>query len=820
MNKTRRLIALLCSIMLLGIPAAFAEQGSDGFDTMAENSFLRLSMNKDTMQARVTVLSSGKEYTTMLFDDASGSPATQNIQKSALNVQFIQNMRRGTTGAMDSYSLSVAQKTAAVEPIPGGFSVRYQIGNSELNIEDLPKAVPVSKYNEKLLPFWTEKDIKVFRSNYRVVPRDDGSETWVRMNDDGLGKLVIKQIYGLLYEKGQYTKDDYTEDNAAWGYISTNENLKISITAQFIIDGDALIVSVPCDQIESAIQNPVTSFDLLPYFLRADDKTEGYFFIPDGSGALMRFNNQKLGIAAYQGKIYGDDVLIDPFRYRPEQSPIALPVYGMCTDDGGVLAVIEEGAALATLFADISGHNDRYNRIFSTFVLREVERVSMGDNKTITTPRFSQDVYHGKVSIRYRFLDAEKANYSSMALMYRQMLIERGMLSESAQPKDAPLFLEILGAVRKQKFIFGIPYESTVEATTLSQADIICKALMDEGVDALYVLFDGAFKDGIKHSSLEGFPLSLGIGSKNDLTKLRSTLNGMGGKLYLSANLGKVYNQKGMFIFSNAARRHDGEPADVYSAHEPTLYTVKEKSSAYISPEKLTPYVKRIADSMEGFDVDGINVKDLGHTLIGDYKRKGNLSPISAIPMFESALSALKQKPTAAYPNLYALPHISAITRLPEEHGGYKLLDESVPFLQLVYQGCLPFSGIPFNEMLYKDPQQLLLSAMETRTLPSFTLSYQSPTLFHNTNDLDFLSCFASEYSANIPFIKDIYERYGAFYHEVYGLKIIKHEIISDTLHKAYYENGLSVLFNYAQTAVNTDGITVPSMGYALKRGE
>lgn len=812
-------ISLLLALLLILMPSCvMAGQVEESLLTYESDGAV-LTIDPATMAVSFTPAGSEVTYTTAVLQSTSGSRAMKNLQKSALSVQYIANALAGTISAMDSFSMSVDLGEATVERLPEGFRVSYGIGSNELVVDDLPKMIPVEIYHERLKPAWTEKNDKLFNSNYRVVPRGDGSSVFVRAKDD-LGKLVISQLYELIFTQGGYTLEERDAHNAEYGHeVKTNPHL--DVVMDFLVDGGDLVVSLPMNEVKTTIDNDLIAIDVLPYFLSADRAQKGYLFVPDGSGAIMNFSNDRLGIAAYSTTVYGRDPLIRADEYRPAAYPTNLPVYGIKDETGAVLCIIEEGAELATITADIAGHSDDYNRVFSSFTLRNIERVAMGGNKTVTTPRYAEDTYTGNIRLRYRFLPGADQTYVEMADAYRTYLLEGGVLKETEPAGHAPLFIEMIGAVRKQKFLLGIPYNSTVQATTIAQAGQIYDALKAAGMGNIQLLYSGLFRQGVKHGPLDKGALDGGLGGAQALKDLAKRLERNGDTLYPSIFLGRVYNTRGFSAVRNAARTHDGDTAVVYEASEPQLRGVPYFGSAYLSPLYLKDYTASVRSQLEKLGVTGVNVQDLGNTLVGTYKRREHVSPIHAVPYVESALELLNdQKLMLDCPNLYALPYADVLTNVPEQGNGYKLLDADIPFLQMVYDGCLTYSGVSWNLEPQIPLERQLLHAMEGKTAPRFTLTWEKPTIFHDTIDMTFLGYFSTWHEESLPVIQRAYEAYDAYYQQVADARIVRHDILSPTLRAVHFDNGVQLLLNYSDQEATADGITIPANGYILSGGE
>ena len=98
----------------------------------------------------------------------------------------------------------------------------------------------------------------------------------------------------------------------------------------------------------------------------------GHIFVPDGSGALINLNNGRVSDNGYAARVYGKDYGVSLQKESTNESAsIRMPVYGLKDGDKAFLTVIEDGAALATVYADIAGRVSSYNTVGPAFHVME-----------------------------------------------------------------------------------------------------------------------------------------------------------------------------------------------------------------------------------------------------------------------------------------------------------------------------------------------------------------------------------------------------------------------------------------------------------------
>src|SRR5699024_441720 len=121
-------------------------------------------------------------------------------------------------------------------------------------------------------------------------------------------KIALEKTLTLFEEIG-YTEEELAIDNAeAEG--AEDEGVgkpRFVIPVQYTLDGENLVVKVVGEEVEENEYFPIKELKVLEFFGAANEFREGYSFVPDGSGALIRLNNEKVNYQPYIQRVYGKD---------------------------------------------------------------------------------------------------------------------------------------------------------------------------------------------------------------------------------------------------------------------------------------------------------------------------------------------------------------------------------------------------------------------------------------------------------------------------------------------------------------------------------
>ena len=126
----------------------------------------------------------------------------------------------------------------------------------------------------------------------------------------------------------------------------------------------------------------------------------------------------------------------------------------------------------------------------------------------------------GKISIRFYPLTGEDANYTGMADVYRDYLINECGMEESNN--DKAMSVNLIGGTEITKSFLGVPYNTLYATTTVEQADKIISEL-SSSVNDLAVKFKGFGANGVDLGGIgNGYVLGGNIGSDSQFEKLIS----------------------------------------------------------------------------------------------------------------------------------------------------------------------------------------------------------------------------------------------------------------------------------------------------------
>jgi hypothetical protein len=107
---------------------------------------------------------------------------------------------------------------------------------------------------------------------------------------------------------------------------------QLGFTIQYELTPKGLKVRIPTEGIKEDGEYAIFTVDLLPYFGAATSEEDGYIFVPDGPGGLIRFDTERAGVSrGYIHQVYGMELTNSGnwSRSGERRENIAYPVFGM-----------------------------------------------------------------------------------------------------------------------------------------------------------------------------------------------------------------------------------------------------------------------------------------------------------------------------------------------------------------------------------------------------------------------------------------------------------------------------------------------------------
>ncbi len=564
---------------------------------------------------------------------------------------------------------------------------------------------------------------------------------------------------------------------------------QVGITAEFRLEGSGLAVRVPYEDIREDGGFSMVSVDILPFLFSATDKADGFFFYPDGCGAVMEFKDnahykESTRLYSVYGNYQKQPALLDMFEQEAPQ--VMMPVFGMNRGGSGMLAVIENGAETSRISLNCSNNIIGINYLFANFQYRRAF-----DDKRVTDRSikvYDKDDIKTDYQLRILFMEEENPDYSDMACLWRDYLLEKGIV---ARTERAPrVAVDLFMSAPEEGLLFDTP--RTV--TTLSQAEKILADLDEAGVKNIRASVKGWTAGGYGKTP-DHFPISGAVGSGNDLKRLLDTAHGIGAFVSLTVNFLEARSDQGGYSHRNDV---------VYTGNHSILTNLDETVfmlSADVSKAKFDQFLKTAST----YSLDGIRFERMGQFVGYNYNARRYTTAAETLNVYRAMLEEAKAVAGSAETeggNACLLGAADFFTDVPYEDFGYQATTAHVPFYQIALHGLVDYAARPGN--LSSDLEKEVLRWVEMGFTPFFELTYENTEELMYTN---YQSLFSAEYTAWL----DRVVRAAKQFTEgplagLCGQFITDHERLSETLTKVTYENGTAVYVNYASEPAMADG--------------
>ena len=618
-----------------------------------------------------------------------------------------------------------------------------------------------------------------------------------------------------------YSYEELDKDHLECQYEGTDVAPPLfKLALEYTIDDWGLIVTLPASGLrfnESLYQ--VNKIDVLPYMGAGTNPNSGYNFFPDGSGALFNYEklntNQRVTIS---GKVYGQD-----FAYHTitgtHQEIVRYPVFGLVEDynygevvaeDGttskkvvssGLLAIIEEGDALATLTTYHGGSTSPYNTVMMSFEPRPKDTYSLSGSLNVGANDgwevVSKRKYVGNYTVRYIMMtdqniakekglkDTYEPTWVGMAKAYSDYLESKNVLKRLTAEdvgEDMPLFIETFGTFETLEKILSVPVYVMTPLTSFEDIKTMYNELSEEGVSNVNFKLTGYANGGIYSSIPSKLKWEKTVGGNKGFEDLVSYSEEKGFGIFPDFDFAFVYNSENSLFDALNLKKHAVKTIDNrYTTKREYSATYQSYISYYelaISPAYYMYFYNKLNENYSKYTTAGISVGSVGQYLISDfdedepYNREDNKE--YTVRLLDN-ISKDYNKVMTDCGNAYSWSYVDYILNVPISSSRYIKSSNAVPFMGVVLHGFVQFAGTPTN--MEGNISYAFLKAIESGSSLYFKLVYQNAEKLKEDAELQ------ANYSVRYDIWKDdlviMYKQLNGLMKDVQLSTIVEHKFLT-----------------------------------------
>jgi len=531
----------------------------------------------------------------------------------------------------------------------------------------------------------------------------------------------------------------------------------------------------------------------------------GYIFVPDGSGALMRFISNTVSLSEYRGTVFGNNPAEAMFFYDFEVATVdrphpLMPVFGVTHghQQQSFVAWADRGAEHMEIIMMPEYNTTHYNFVYPRFVMNtQIHQVynRSGDG---FFRLLSEDMRRFDISMQYRFLYGEDASYVGMARLYREHLIQEGVLTPaSSQGEYMPVRLDfIMSDVRRS--ILG---RTNVVTTTIGQVEDIVTDLTESGVSSINGGLMGFQRGGITTGRPWAVNFDRNIGSRRDFRNFFQAMDEIGADIslmqdYLHINSFQMNLSRNQAFHAN---RWGLIAVDSFEAFLPVEFI------SFARPARSAEWFERQTNTAVNLGARSATATGITNNMISHWGRRDATDTLESIAIFQEAFANSPVPVNMQTPNQYLWQYTHRFLQSPVFNTQFMITSDTVPFLQLVLHNTMevyaPWANFSFHT------QQDILRMIDYNVFPSFVLTYSPAHYLANTNSLNF---FSTEFSIYRDSIIAMYSQMSPILSQVRNLEWTNREVLENGVILNTYSGGVEVLINYTSAPFIHRGVTVP----------
>ena len=563
---------------------------------------------------------------------------------------------------------------------------------------------------------------------------------------------------------------------------------QIELTYEVTLTERGFDVSLRQDSIKENSNALLSNVSIYPFFGAAKKELiPGYIMVPDGVGALFRFDQFEDFTSPYQKPFYGRDFAISTFvdetSITGDDLNLTANTYGAIhgINQQGYLNILKEGQAYATLTVYPADVITDFFFAYTTFTYRSSYRQPLNQSQTNSVLRVQEETNPFDIHMDYQLLSNEQANYVGMAQTYQDHLIQRENLELNLDAHQ-PIHLDILMQDNERAFIGRNTFLMTTAKDILNMIESF-----DD--DMLYLTLRGTSNHGYSGASLDIFPLSSDLGSKEDWESIFTKQNVF---IYIYLEPLKLYTNSRFHSQLEVARgRHllSYRFSDDYGTYD------------YVNPYNYETYLESKIEAITAFGFDGVAFENLGNTIYGSF---GD-TPFTRGEMLDLTKTLVSHQ--TVYQGYDFAFGSDALFQMPLTHSQHAKMTDTVPFITYALAGYQDVFG-PYHNY-FGNTSNMLLKMIDFHVSPSFQITQESPYRLLNSPNQTWFSTRFSIWESEIHRQKNVI--YDVL-RDVQGETIINRLIPELGISIVTYSSGNKIIINYTNEDYTYEDVTVEKM--------
>ncbi len=827
------------------------------------NDQFTLYVNSMTGEVAIKNKVTGQYLFSNPYDLASnaGSSATKQNLLSQIIVQFDDN---GSTKTFYSFVEAALRNQITVKNIKNGIRVEYSIGREEgralvprmisaerfeaifLNpFTELKKAREEAFDNDKeqyendsiwfdcdrFLNFFVKKDkddpslskraVKEMIAKYPIVNKMAIYATSEDIQDK---ELTMLEGYIRKYAPA-YSYEDLDTDHAITNYVGMDKAPALfRMALEYTLDESGVTVRLPAKGLRyDATNYTLKSISVLPYMGAGNYENEGYTFLPDGSGALFRFEDFAGQSVKITSKMYGQD-----YGYytigEQHREIMRLPVFGVAetvdkdyeveispevtnekgtvieeavyetrnfSENRGFFAIIEAGDAIAELTTEHGGGLHNYCTAYTSFNPRPSDSYDIGDivsNAASAEWNVTSDrKYVGDIKIKYLMLtgkeDTAKANlyentYVGMANAYSDYLVKNEFLTpitEEEAGENIPIYIETFGTLETTERFLSVPVTVKKALTTFDNIKTMYDELSEAGVNNINFKLTGFANGGMYANGPTQVKWESAAGGASGFKDLTEYAAEKGFGVYPEFNFSDVLSTKN-FSKDYLAKTINGR-YNSKAVYDSALQMFMPYGGLVVSAASYDEIYAKFNKSYSKYDWNSVSVSTLTSDLSTDFDEDDPYNREDAKTFTVQMLDQISKdyaNVMAEGGNVYGVKYVDHLLNVPIDSSRYTLSSDTVPFIGMVYHGYVNIAGTPIN--MAGDYDYLLLKTIENGANLYFTLSYDNTQILKEY--FDFSQYYSVRYEIWFEDLVETYKELNSHMGTLQTETIVDHEFL------------------------------------------